>query len=83
MRGMGCCLENAVDNRRRKKPPSHAEDGVAVVADSRAGFRHDQTLWLSNQQLRNQVDIAYDRSLSGALIIDHNISTASGGLSLE
>ncbi|KDB97045.1 sensor histidine kinase [Bordetella bronchiseptica] len=41
-------------------------------------------LWLSNQQLRNQVDIAYDRSLSGALrSIDHNISTASGGLSLE
>ena len=32
-----------------------------------------------NQQLRNQVDIAYDRSLSGALrSIDHNISTASG-----
>lgn len=37
-------------------------------------------LWLSNHQLRNQVDIAYDRSLAGALrAIDHNISTASGG----
>ncbi|WP_201525096.1 sensor histidine kinase [Bordetella pseudohinzii] len=41
-------------------------------------------LWLSNQQLREQVDIAYDRALAGALrSIDHNISTASGGLSLE
>jgi two-component system sensor histidine kinase TctE len=41
-------------------------------------------LWLSNHQLRNQVDIAYDRSLSGALrAIDHNISTASGGLAME
>jgi len=41
-------------------------------------------LWLSNFQLRQQVDLAYDRSLSGALrSIDHNISTASGGLALE
>ncbi|CAM4188835.1 Sensor protein QseC [Bordetella tumbae] len=41
-------------------------------------------LWLSNYQLRNQVDQAYDRALAGALrSIDHNISTASGGLSLE
>ncbi|WP_459618839.1 sensor histidine kinase N-terminal domain-containing protein [Bordetella sp. 2513F-2] len=41
-------------------------------------------LWLSNHQLRNQVDAAYDRSLAGALrSIDHNISTASGGLSME
>lgn len=41
-------------------------------------------LWLSNHQLRNQIDIAYDRSLSGALrAIDHNISTASGGLAME
>jgi len=41
-------------------------------------------LWLSNHQLRNQVDSAYDRSLSGALrAIDHNISTASGGLAME
>ena len=41
-------------------------------------------LWLSNQQLRNQVDMAYDRSLAGALrAIDHNISTASGGLAME
>lgn len=41
-------------------------------------------LWLSNHQLRNQVDIAYDRSLAGALrAIDHNISTASGGLAME
>ena len=32
-------------------------------------------LWLSNHQLRNQVDIAYDRSLAGALrAIDHNLS---------
>lgn len=41
-------------------------------------------LWLSNHQLREQVDLAYDRALAGALrSIDHNISTASGGLSLE
>lgn len=41
-------------------------------------------LWLSNYQLRHQVDLAYDRSLSGALrSIDHNISTASGGLAME
>lgn len=41
-------------------------------------------LWLSNLQLRNQVDTAYDRSLLGALrTIDHNISTVSGGLALE
>ncbi|HEY9278801.1 MAG TPA: sensor histidine kinase N-terminal domain-containing protein [Eoetvoesiella sp.] len=41
-------------------------------------------LWISNHQLRTQVNIAYDRSLAGALrSIDHNISTASGGLSLE
>lgn len=41
-------------------------------------------LWLSNHQLRNQVDMAYDRSLAGALrAIDHNISTASGGLAME
>ena len=41
-------------------------------------------LWLSNHQLRNQVDNAYDRSLAGALrAIDHNISTASGGLAME
>jgi len=41
-------------------------------------------LWLSNYQLRTQVDMAYDRSLAGALrSIDHNISTASGGLAME
>lgn len=41
-------------------------------------------LYLSNHQLREQVDSAYDRSLAGALrSIDHNISTASGGLSME
>lgn len=41
-------------------------------------------LWLSNNQLRQQVDLAYDRSLAGALrSIDHNISTASGGLAME
>ena len=41
-------------------------------------------LWISNHQLRTQVNIAYDRSLAGALrSIDHNISTVSGGLSLE
>jgi len=41
-------------------------------------------LWLSTAQLRNLVDVAYDRSLAGALkSIDHNISTASGGLAME
>jgi len=41
-------------------------------------------LWLSSRQLHQQVDLAYDRSLAGALrAIDHNISTASGGLSVE
>lgn len=41
-------------------------------------------LWLSTSQLRNLVDVAYDRSLAGALkSIDHNISTASGGLAME
>ncbi|NYT37638.1 sensor histidine kinase [Allopusillimonas soli] len=41
-------------------------------------------LWLSNHRLRTQIDIAYDRSLAGALrAIDHQISTASGGLSIE
>lgn len=42
------------------------------------------TLWFSNRMLKDQVDIAYDRSLAGALrAIDLNISTASGGLSME
>ncbi|MDR7153134.1 two-component system sensor histidine kinase TctE [Hydrogenophaga palleronii] len=42
------------------------------------------TLWFSKQLLRDQVDLAYDRALAGALrAIDHNISTASGGLSVE
>ncbi len=41
-------------------------------------------LWLSNHQLRTQVNAAYDRSLIGALrSIDHNISTDSGSLALE
>jgi len=41
-------------------------------------------LWLSNHELRKQIDIAYDRSLAGALrSIDHLISTQSGGLSVE
>ena len=40
-------------------------------------------LWLSNHQLRNQVDMAYDRSLAALRAIDHNISTASGGLAME
>jgi two-component system sensor histidine kinase TctE len=41
-------------------------------------------LWLSNHMLRSQINIAYDRSLAGALrSIDHQISTASGGLSIE
>jgi two-component system sensor histidine kinase TctE len=40
--------------------------------------------WLSSHMLRAQINIAYDRSLSGALrAIDHQISTASGGLSIE
>ena len=41
-------------------------------------------LWLSNRSLKEQVGAAYDRSLAGALrTIDGNISTASGGLSME
>lgn len=41
-------------------------------------------LWLSNHMLRAEIDRAYDRSLAGALrAIDHQISTASGGLSIE
>lgn len=41
-------------------------------------------LWFSNHMLRAQIDIAYDRSLAGALrSIDHQISTRSGGLSIE
>src|SRR5690606_12959154 len=41
-------------------------------------------LWFSSRQLHQQVDLAYDRSLAGALrAIDHNISTASGGLAVE
>src|SRR3546814_15489061 len=41
-------------------------------------------LWLSNHMLRSQINIAYDRSLAGALrSIDHQLSTVSGGLSLE
>ncbi|MDS1139155.1 sensor histidine kinase [Pusillimonas sp. SM2304] len=41
-------------------------------------------LWLSSHMLRAQIDIAYDRSLAGALrAIDHQISTVSGGLSIE
>lgn len=42
------------------------------------------TLWFSNRLLRDQVDLAYDRALAGALrAIDLNTSTASGGLSVE
>lgn len=41
-------------------------------------------LWFSNHNLRTQINIAYDRSLAGALrAIDHQISTRSGGLSIE
>jgi len=41
-------------------------------------------LGISNNQLRGQVDAAYDRSLAGALrAMDLNISTTSGGLSVE
>lgn len=41
-------------------------------------------LGISNHQLRGQVDAAYDRSLAGALrAMDLNISTTSGGLSME
>lgn len=40
-------------------------------------------LW-STYSLRSQVDAAYDRALAGALrAINHNISTASGGLGVE
>ncbi|MGB6241403.1 MAG: sensor histidine kinase [Castellaniella sp.] len=41
-------------------------------------------LWHSSHQLHNQIDLAYDRSLIGALrAIDHNIATDSGGLAVE
>ncbi len=41
-------------------------------------------LWYSSHQLHTQIDLAYDRSLVGALrAINHNISTDSGGLSVE
>ncbi|WP_322997003.1 sensor histidine kinase [Castellaniella sp.] len=41
-------------------------------------------LWHSSYQLHNQIDLAYDRSLLGALrAIDHNIATDSGGLAVE
>ncbi|MGB6008217.1 sensor histidine kinase [Castellaniella sp.] len=41
-------------------------------------------LWYSSHQLHNQIDLAYDRSLIGALrAIDHNIATESGGLAVE
>lgn len=41
-------------------------------------------LWHSSYQLHHQIDLAYDRSLIGALrAIDHNIATDSGGLSVE
>jgi len=41
-------------------------------------------LWLSNHELRVQINQAYDRSLAGALrSIDHQISTRGGGLSVE
>jgi len=41
-------------------------------------------LWHSSRQMHAQIDLAYDRSLVGALrAIDHNISTESGGLAVE
>ena len=41
-------------------------------------------LALSNKDLRQQITVAYDRSLVGALnSLNHNISTQAGGLSLE
>ncbi len=41
-------------------------------------------LGLSSKDLRKQITVAYDRSLVGALnSLNHNISTQSGGLSLE
>ncbi|HBP29799.1 MAG: sensor histidine kinase N-terminal domain-containing protein [Advenella sp.] len=41
-------------------------------------------LGLSSKDLRKQITVAYDRSLVGALnSLNHNISTESGGLSLE
>lgn len=41
-------------------------------------------LWISSQQLHRQIDLAYDRSLLGALrAINHNLSTVSGGLAVE
>jgi len=41
-------------------------------------------LWLTRQQAEQAADAAYDRSLLGAIKgLDLNISTASGGLSVE
>ena len=42
------------------------------------------TLWFSNNALKSQVDMAYDRFLAGALkIVDLNLSTQAGALSME
>jgi len=42
------------------------------------------TLWFSNNALKSQVDMAYDRFLAGALkLVDLNLSTQAGALSME
>ena len=42
------------------------------------------TLWFSNNALKSQVDIAYDRFLAGALkLVDLNLSTQAGGVAME
>ena len=42
------------------------------------------TLWFSNNALKSQVDMAYDRFLAGALkLVDLNLSTKTGGIAME
>lgn len=42
------------------------------------------TLWISNNALKSQVDMAYDRFLAGALkLVDVNLSTEAGGILME
>ncbi len=42
------------------------------------------TLWFSNNALKSQVDMAYDRFLAGALkLVDLNLSTQTGGVAME
>lgn len=42
------------------------------------------TLWISNNALKSQVDMAYDRFLAGALkLVDVNLTTDNGGILME